>query len=356
MTQNPLNFTGPESSSVEFQNKHLQGVSRTFALAIPQLPERLSFVVANAYLLCRIVDTIEDEVSLNYAQKKVFNEQFILALTSGQNAQLFANELGQLLSDKTTLAEHHLIQESEKVLAITQSFSASEKAALLECVRTMTGGMSFFQSLNLKQGLTSTKDLDQYCYFVAGCVGEMLAKLFTSTTFNPNQLLDSEIELLDLAKSFGQGLQMTNILKDIWDDAEREVCWLPQEIFNQFHFNLSQLQQARLSAADELNFQKGLHELIQMASIHLQKALLFIQKLSAQNEDDKKIRHFCCWILMMALFNLHKIKTHIDFKKSSEVKISRRVVKITFILSKILSRWNFTLKLMNQLTGIFFKI
>ena len=356
MTQNPFNFSGPESAFVEFQNKHLQGVSRTFALAIPQLPERLNFVVANAYLLCRIVDTIEDEIALTYEQKKDFNEQFISILLTGQNADLFATQLSSLLSDKTTLAEHLLIQDSQRVIAITQTFNLSEKAALVECVRTMTGGMSFFQSLNLKQGLNSTKDLDQYCYFVAGCVGEMLAKLFTGKGFQSEQLSSQQRELLELAKSFGQGLQMTNILKDIWDDAEREVCWLPQEIFNQFKFNLIQLKQKPLNPADELNFQKGLLELVQMASMHLQKALLFIQKLPSQNEDEKKIRHFCCWILMMALFNLHKIKTHIDFKKSSEVKISRRIVKATFILSKILSRWNFTLKLMNQLTGIFFKI
>jgi phytoene/squalene synthetase len=36
-------------------------------------------------------------------------------------------------------------------------------------------------------------------------------------------------QLLKLSTSFGQGLQMTNILKDIWDDAQRGVCWLPKD-------------------------------------------------------------------------------------------------------------------------------
>jgi farnesyl-diphosphate farnesyltransferase len=27
-------------------------------------------------------------------------------------------------------------------------------------------------------GLATLKDMDEYCYYVAGCVGEMLAKLF----------------------------------------------------------------------------------------------------------------------------------------------------------------------------------
>src|SRR5205823_2905984 len=52
-------------SDDDFQSAMLEGVSRTFALTIPQLPSGLSRVVSNAYLLCRIVDTIEDEPSLS---------------------------------------------------------------------------------------------------------------------------------------------------------------------------------------------------------------------------------------------------------------------------------------------------
>ena len=49
----------------------LEGVSRTFALTIPQLPAVLAPVVANAYLLCRIQDTIEDEPTLDVASKRL---------------------------------------------------------------------------------------------------------------------------------------------------------------------------------------------------------------------------------------------------------------------------------------------
>jgi len=47
-----------------YQEKILQDVSRTFALTIPQLPPALRRVVSNAYLLCRIADTIEDDNAL----------------------------------------------------------------------------------------------------------------------------------------------------------------------------------------------------------------------------------------------------------------------------------------------------
>ncbi|MFU8831083.1 MAG: squalene/phytoene synthase family protein, partial [Wenzhouxiangella sp.] len=47
-----------------FQDRILPGVSRTFALTIPCLPEPLKIAVTNAYLLCRIADTIEDDPTL----------------------------------------------------------------------------------------------------------------------------------------------------------------------------------------------------------------------------------------------------------------------------------------------------
>ena len=37
--------------------------------------------------------------------------------------------------------------------------------------------------------------------------------------------------LAPLSTSFGQGLQMTNILKDTWEDRRRGVCWLPRDVF-----------------------------------------------------------------------------------------------------------------------------
>ena len=59
-------------SDDDFQSEMLEGVSRTFALTIPQLPAELCRVVSNAYLLCRIVDTIEDEPVLSGTQKNSF--------------------------------------------------------------------------------------------------------------------------------------------------------------------------------------------------------------------------------------------------------------------------------------------
>ena len=42
----------------------------------------------------------------------------------------------------------------------------------------MCGGMPDFQSENISNGLNKMRDMDRYCYYVAGVVGEMLTELF----------------------------------------------------------------------------------------------------------------------------------------------------------------------------------
>lgn len=323
----------------EFQSVLLEGVSRTFALTIPQLPKSLFGPIANAYLLCRIVDTIEDEVSLSPEQKKYFCTEFISIVQTGVNSEPFAVELAPLLSDQTLPAEHALIHVLPRVIEITHSFESDQIAALACCVETMAEGMPIFQSQNLHDGLATLADMDRYCYYVAGCVGEMLAKLFCH--YSP-EIAQHKEQLLTLSVAFGQGLQMTNILKDIWDDAQRGVCWLPQDIFTEAGFDLKNLT----PETNDEHFRLGLARLISIAQQHLHDALRYTQLIPAHEVG---IRNFCLWALGMALLTLKKIKQNLSFIHSSQVKITRNSVKATIATTKLMGRSNMMLSLLFNL-------
>lgn len=325
----------------ELQAVLLEGVSRTFALTIPQLPAPLYPAVANAYLLCRIVDTIEDEISLSPEQKKDFCSRFIDIVKTGAHAQAFAEELAPLLSKQTIPAEHSLIRLIPRVITVTHRLDAAQIEALACCVETMASGMPIYQALDLHAGLRTMKDMDDYCYYVAGCVGEMLAKLFCH--YSP-EIASHRDELLKLSVSFGQGLQMTNILKDIWDDAQRGVCWLPQDIFTETGFNLADLT----PETDDERFRLGLTHLISVAHGHLQNALTYTQLLPSHEVG---LRNFCLWALGMAVLTLKKIKENLNFNESRQVKISRNSVKATIIASKLTGRSNLLLSLLFNLTS-----
>lgn len=345
MSETQISLDNPKSlskcSDDEFQTLLLEGVSRTFALTIPQLPEKLYGAVANAYLLCRIVDTIEDEVSLSPEQKKYFCSEFIHVVKTGNNSEPFAVELAPLLSEQTIPAEHTLIHVLPRVIQITHKFDPDQIEALASCVETMAEGMPIFQAMDLHGGLETLADLDRYCYYVAGCVGEMLAKLFCH--YSP-EIAQHKDELLNLSVSFGQGLQMTNILKDIWDDAERGVCWLPQDIFTKTGFDLKNLT----AETDSENFREGLEHLISIAHHHLQNALKYTQLLPAHETG---LRNFCLWALGMAVLTLKKIKQNLDFHSSGQVKITRNSVKATILATRLTGRSNTLLSLLFNLTS-----
>ena len=311
-----------------YQAHILQDVSRTFALTIPQLPPALCKLVTNAYLLCRIADTIEDEHALDAHQKRRFAGQFIDVVAGHSPAERFAGTLHPLLSSSTLEAEHDLIRNSATVIRVTHSFTPAQRAILERCVAIMGEGMAWFQSHQSPGGLPDLPHLNAYCYYVAGVVGEMLTELFCDYS---EDIARNRSQLLALAASFGQALQMTNILKDIWEDRSRGACWLPHDVFAECGFDLKALSQDHHGAA----FVRGLYKLIGIARSHLRNALAYTLLLP---RTEPGLRRFCLWSIGMALLTLRKIHGNPGFTSGKQVKITRRAVTGTVLVTNALVR------------------
>lgn len=324
-----------------FQDYLLQGVSRTFALTIPQLPHGLRRAVANAYLLCRIVDTIEDEAALSAARKRIFCEQFVNVVTGDVPAARFAADLHPLLSDHTLPAEKELIENTARVIAITRAFNPAQREAIESCVRIMSKGMAEFQENSDVRGLSRLEEMDRYCYYVAGVVGEMLTKLFCDYS---REIARHRDTLLQLSVSFGQGLQMTNILKDLWDDRSRGACWLPRDVFARAGFDLGELAPGHYHEG----FGTGLSQLIAVAHGHLRDALRYTLLIPRYETG---IRSFCLWAIGMAILTLRKIDKHKDFVTGNQVKISRRSVKATILATRVALGSDYMLRALFNLAG-----
>ncbi len=218
----------PEISDQDYQTRTLPHVSRTFALTIPELPEALRTPVTNAYLLCRIADTIEDEPAVSPPETIALMQRFRDAVAGRSDPSALVRDLAPLLSDRTLPSERDLVANMARVIRVTAQFEPAQRAAIVRCVELMCFGMPRFQFNASLRGLARSSDLDDYCYYVAGVVGEMLTELFCC--HSPRIAANRE-RLEALADSFAQGLQMTNILKDVWEDRVRGVCWLPQDVF-----------------------------------------------------------------------------------------------------------------------------
>lgn len=318
----------------DLQDYLLEGVSRTFALTIPELPDGLEETVSNAYLLCRIVDTIEDEPQLTLSEKREYCNQFCRVVQGREPADFFANNLSASLSYNSSPAEQELIELTKRVIRITHSFPKPHRKALERCVRIMSEGMISFQENSSSEGLKDMDELNRYCYHVAGVVGEMLTELFC---LHSAEISKNKGALMDLSVSFGQGLQMTNILKDLWEDHERAACWLPQTVFNQHGFELEDLT----NKVSTPGFQEGLRYLIGITNMHLENALKYTLLIPA---EEKGIRRFCLWAIGMAVLTIRKIYNNIDFTKGDQVKITRNSVKATILISNLTVKNDFLLK------------
>jgi len=325
---------GSGVSDESYQEQILPLVSRTFALTIPELPAALRLAVTNAYLLCRIADTIEDESAASTADTLRLLQRFVAVVCDRDAPARLVQDLVPQLSGRTLPAERDLVLHMERVLAVTARLDPRQRAAIQRCVKVMCGGMHKYQRTASLRGLARLTDMDDYCYYVAGVVGQMLTELFCSYSDEIAQRRDA---LHARAVSFAQGLQMTNILKDVWEDHGRGACWLPQEIFTRHGLDLADLSAGKPDA----RFDAGLRELVGVAHAHLRNALDFTLLIPAREAG---IRRFCLWATGLAVLTLRRIAQTPGFTSGAQVKVSHAAVAATKLLSNAAVRNDWLLR------------
>jgi farnesyl-diphosphate farnesyltransferase len=329
MPQNTFT-TIADISDEGYQERILPHVSRTFALTIPQLPRGLRSAVTSAYLLCRIADTIEDEPALSAADTHVYLERFAAVVGGREPAEPLAREVAGKLSERTLPAERDLVANMARVIRMTSSLRGEQRTAIGHCIDLMCYGMHHFQQTASLAGLGRSSDLDSYCYYVAGVVGEMLTELFCS---HSSAVAERHAALRELATSFAQGLQMTNILKDMWEDRSRGACWLPQDVFARHGVSLIALEPSPFDA----RFGAGLKELVGVAHAHLRNAIAFTLLIPP---EEPGIRRFCLWAVGLAVLTLRRIERNLGFTSGAQVKVSHAAVALTRVLTSLAVRHN----------------
>jgi 15-cis-phytoene synthase len=97
----------------------------------------------------------------------------------------------------------------------------------------------------MQMDLVQTRYLDfanlrLYCHRVAGVVGSLAADIFSSQD-TPNTVSDTNPPLRNYAESLGLAFQLTNIIRDVGEDARRGRVYLPIEDLQQFGVTAGQV-------------------------------------------------------------------------------------------------------------------
>ena len=325
----------PDRRDLAYQQEILEGVARTFALTLRPLPGALYDATGNLYLLCRIADTVEDEPSLSADQKADLSARFVELVAGRGDPAGFARELVPLLPSASD-RERELVANIPRVLRVTTRLGEAQRTAIRRCLRIMTRGMVEFQRRATPGGLRDLAQLDRYCYHVAGVVGETLTAFFCD--YSP-AARKRQSDLLALSVSFGKGLQMINVLKDIGEDHRRGACWLPRDVFKAAGVDLGTLSPERPGPG----FATALRELVAITRGHLVNGLRYVLLIPARETG---IRRSCLWPLGLAILTLQRIRRAPAFPGGREVKVSRRAVGAVVVVGNVFARSNLALKLL----------
>ncbi|MEO6959448.1 MAG: presqualene diphosphate synthase HpnD [Burkholderiaceae bacterium] len=171
-------------------------------------PERRKAITA-LYAFCREVDDVVDECTdASVARMK-------LAWWRSQIDQMFVGNAEHLVTQ--ALAPH--IQSCH--------ITAERLYAVIE-------GME----MDLDQTrYDNWADLRKYCWCAAGVVGELSAGVFGYT----------QTETLTYAEKLGLAFQLTNIIRDVGDDAHRGRIYLPADEMKQFEVKASEILDGQYS-------------------------------------------------------------------------------------------------------------
>ena len=214
----------------EYVQQKAASSGSSFYYAFLFLPPHRRSAITAFYAFCREVDDVVDEVTdPGVAQTKL---------------AWWRNEVHQSFAGKPT---HPVMQALQPLCAEFAIEEHSLQSVIEGC----------------EMDLSQTRYLDypalsRYCHLVAGVVGEVSAKIFGQT--------DSATTAY--AHTLGQAFQLTNIIRDVGEDALRGRIYLPMSDLQQFdvkaHEILKRSYSDRFSALMAFQAQRA-HQLYEEA-------------------------------------------------------------------------------------------
>ena len=187
------------------------GSGSSFYYAFLFLPPRKRAAITAFYAFCREVDDVVDEVQD--------------AGVAAQKLQWWRLEVARSFAGQ---AQHPVMQA---LLPLTQDFGITENHL-----------QQVIQGCDMDLRQTRYLDftgLQTYCHLVAGVVGEVAARIFGQT----------QAQTTAYAHTLGLAFQMTNIIRDVGEDALRGRIYLPVQELQQFEVTAADVLQRRDSPA-----------------------------------------------------------------------------------------------------------
>ena len=304
-----------------FNDKLLEGTSRSFYLTLKRLPKSVKGQIGLLYLLARISDTIADSGESG-------GEDLLELLEDYNNrAQGHSNSMPDFsnLSDvQENPAEGLLLRGAHGPIELLEEASVVDQELIRRCLDIIISGQRMdLERFQHKDGsgirsLSRYEEMDDYAYRVAGSVGEFWTEICLEHAFEASAELKEE--LMSSGVRFGKALQLINILRDIPEDLEIGRCYIPTDDLEKIGLSPNDLL-----LPDSIDaFRPLLDQYIARTEEHLDEAVRYIGLLP---HNQYRLRGACMIPVIIGQRTLALLKTHNVLDRNNRVKVSRKEIK-----------------------------
>jgi farnesyl-diphosphate farnesyltransferase len=312
----------------------LKPVSRSFYLTLAILPVGLRGPVGLAYLLARAADTIADARLIPRADRlhhlDILREALDAPEPSGPPDIAHA-----LAGSKQSLPESELLRRLPECLILYRGLPDADRRRIRDLLFTLTEGMQ--AELHAFPGedegrivaLTSRADLDRHTYYAAGCVGEFWTEM--ALLHRPACQSWNAETMRRRGVRFGQGLQLTNVLRDLARDLRIGRCFLPREDLSPLGLTPEDL----LDPGSIARLRPLLRDLLGRTLEHLAEGWIYTLTIP---RGEMRLRLACIWPLFIGLRTLHRIwEARNLLDPRARVRVSRPAVYAILVRSSVLA-------------------
>ena len=212
----------------------------------------------------------------------------------------------------------------KSTLENSKIYTDDDRMKIRDCLKIIISG----QTLDLKRftgaseksmiGLRNEKELDEYTYMVAGCVGEFWTHMTLGHQFKLNQ--EKEDVFFTKAVSFGKALQLINILRDLPEDLRMGRCYIPIEELSKHDLVIEDL----LEIESIIKFKPIFDSYIDKTDNYLDEAIEYIEMIP---KYQFRLRLSCMLPVIIGQKTLNLLRNGNILDSNNRIKVDRSEIK-----------------------------
>ncbi len=185
--------------------------------------------IAVGYLLARLSDTVADSGNIPLLERrKVLGE-----LAEQVENPETSISLRKFVDKVNHAGEKNLLAAAPEILGLLRTLNAENRRAVQKVLKTIISGQTWdLERFEPGYQPITEWELMNYTYLVAGCVGEFWTEVGYINLGEHFALQKDQNEMMIWGRKLGQGLQLVNIIRDLYEDIPRGRLYLPDHDYS----------------------------------------------------------------------------------------------------------------------------